>query len=328
MKLTAKILFFISFFVQIGYCQESTAVYSDYLSDNYYLIHPSMAGAANCAKIRLTGRQQWFGVDDAPSNQTVSYNGRVGEKSGVGMILLHDKNGYNSQLGGKISYAHHFLFSRNEIDLNQLSFGISAGLVQSRLDETSFDVSDPAINGGIEKSLYYNADIGASYNLVNFYTHFTVKNVVPLKRELYGSTESKNLRKYLWSVGHVFGANERLQFEPSFLFQLTEATKEKTLDLNAKFYKELGSVKLWGGLSYRWGFETISFVEKGKLDYQRLHYVTPIFGANIKQFMISYTYSKLFGTVNFDQGGYHQITLGVNLFCRKGKYDCNCPAIN
>jgi hypothetical protein len=30
------------------------------------------------------------------------------------------------------------MFSRDEIDLNQLSFGISGGLIQSQLDETSF----------------------------------------------------------------------------------------------------------------------------------------------------------------------------------------------
>jgi hypothetical protein len=29
------------------------------------MIHPSMAGAANCAKIRLTARKQWFGQADA-----------------------------------------------------------------------------------------------------------------------------------------------------------------------------------------------------------------------------------------------------------------------
>ncbi|MCP1997570.1 hypothetical protein L1275_003381, partial [Flavobacterium sp. HSC-61S13] len=39
------------------------SVYSDYLSDNYYLIHPSMAGAANCGKLRVTARQQWSGQD-------------------------------------------------------------------------------------------------------------------------------------------------------------------------------------------------------------------------------------------------------------------------
>ena len=55
------ILFLAVFFMsQISFSQEGIAVYSDYLSDNYYLIHPSMAGAANCAKIRLTARKQWF----------------------------------------------------------------------------------------------------------------------------------------------------------------------------------------------------------------------------------------------------------------------------
>jgi hypothetical protein len=39
-----------------------------------------MAGAANCAKIRLTARKQWFGQEDAPELQTISFNGRVSEK--------------------------------------------------------------------------------------------------------------------------------------------------------------------------------------------------------------------------------------------------------
>jgi hypothetical protein len=56
--------------MQFTNAQEGIAVYSDYLSDNYYLIHPSMAGASNCGKIRLTGRQQWFGQEDAPALQT------------------------------------------------------------------------------------------------------------------------------------------------------------------------------------------------------------------------------------------------------------------
>lgn len=67
------------FVVQFSNSQEGLPVYSDYLSDNYYLLHPSMAGAANCAKLRLTGRQQWFGQQDAPSLQTLSFNGSLGE---------------------------------------------------------------------------------------------------------------------------------------------------------------------------------------------------------------------------------------------------------
>ena len=133
-----------------AFSQEGIPVYSDYLSDNYYLIHPSMAGAANCAKVRFTGRKQWFDQADAPELQTLSFNGRVNEKTGAGVILFNDKNGYHSQKGIKLTYAYHLMFSRDEIDLNQLSFGISAGFIQSLLDETEFLQSgnfDPIING-------------------------------------------------------------------------------------------------------------------------------------------------------------------------------------
>lgn len=84
------LLFFISFY---SFSQEGIPVYSDYLSDNYYLVHPSMAGAANCAKLRFTGRKQWFNQQDAPELQTLSLNGRVGERTGAGLFFLTIKMG-------------------------------------------------------------------------------------------------------------------------------------------------------------------------------------------------------------------------------------------
>jgi hypothetical protein len=81
-----KFSFFIFLLSSYAFAQEGIAVYSDYLSDNYYLIHPSMAGAANCAKIRLTARKQWFG-QDAPELQTISFNGRVSEKLGRNYLI-------------------------------------------------------------------------------------------------------------------------------------------------------------------------------------------------------------------------------------------------
>lgn len=323
-----KFFFALFFITAYSFSQEGIAVYSDYLSDNYYLIHPSMAGAANCAKIRLTARKQWFGQEDAPELNTLSFNGRVGEKSGAGIIMFNDKNGYHSQKGVKFTFAHHILFSRDEIDLNQLSFGISAGLIQSQLDETSFIQSgdyDPIIDGTIvQKDSYFNVDFGASYNYLDFYMHGTVKNALETRREIYTVYESDNLRKYLLSVGYVFGNKDRILFEPSVLFQLTEKTKEKSLDINMKAYKEMDFGRLWAGLSYRRSFDGAVY-SGGK---QKLQYITPIIGVNYKNFMFAYTYSQLSGAVKFDNGGYHQITLGINLFCKPEKYECNCPAIN
>ena len=150
--------------------QEGLPIYSDYLTDNYYLLHPSMAGISNCNKLRITGRQQWFGDEDAPSLQTMSVNGRIGEtSSGIGAIFFNDKNGYHSQSGAYLTYAHHLMFSRNTIDLNMLSFGLSAGMIQYKLDETAFLEFDPIIAGIEQSSSDFNVDFGFSYHFIDFY---------------------------------------------------------------------------------------------------------------------------------------------------------------
>ena len=318
---------------QVSFSQEGLPVYSDYLSDNYYLLHPSMAGAANCTKVRLTARQQWFGQDDAPALQTLSINGSLGERSGGGVIVFNDKNGYHSQTGMKLTYAHHIMFSRDNVDLNQLSFGMSAGFVQSSLDESSFYTNDPSFDpvvfGDIQRASYFNVDIGASYNFLDFYVHATVKNALASDRKLYTDREPVNLRRFILNSGYTFGDPDKIVWEPSFMFQLVTQTQEKTVDLNIKAYKELDFGRLWGGLSYRRSLDGAQFVEgQQSIGDQKLQYITPIIGLNFNSYMISYTYSHLLGDIKFDAGGFHQITLGLNLFCKREKYHCNCPAIN
>jgi type IX secretion system PorP/SprF family membrane protein len=327
-----KIVIVLFFIAQNSFSQEGIPVYSDYLSDNYYLLHPSMAGAANCDKIRLTARKQWFDQTDAPALQTLSYNGRVGEKSGVGIILFNDKNGYHSQKGAKLTYAHHLMFSRDNIDLNQLSFGISANFLQSQLDETEFLQSgdfDPIINGIIvQNASYFNLDIGASYNYLDFYVHGTIQNVIETERKIYSEFESANLRRYILSAGYVFGDKEKILWEPSLMFQLVDQTGEKAIDFNMKAYKSFDFGRLWAALSYRRSFDGADYLSGSGISSQKLQYITPIVGVNFNKFMFAYTYSYLSGPVNFDTGGFHQITLGIDLFCKREKYDCACPAIN
>jgi len=288
-----------------------------------------MAGASNCAKIRLTARKQWFGQDEAPSLQTLSFNGRLGERSGAGIIVFNDKNGYHSQKGVKLTYAHHIMFSRDEVDLNQLSFGISGGVIQNQLDETQFGGTfDPIVFGSIQKDTYFNVDFGASYNYLDFYAHATVQGVLETRRELYTDYENDNLRKFLFSAGYVFGKSENITWEPSVLFQLFDQTKEKSIDINMKAYKNLDFGSLWAALSYRRSFDGAQYSTGSGVSSQKLQYITPIVGINYNNFMFAYTYSQVMGDVKFDTGGYHQLTLGINLFCKKEHYDCNCPAIN
>jgi len=312
--------------------QEGLPIYSDYLTDNYYLLHPSMAGVSNCNKIRLTGRQQWFGDENAPSLQTMSINGRIGDSpSGVGAIFFNDKNGYHSQTGAYLTYAHHLMFSRNTIDLNMLSFGLSAGLIQYKLDETAFVEFDPIIAGIEQSSSDFNIDFGFSYHFINFYAHATVKNV--LANEGVNINEQgvryDNLRTYLFSAGNVFSKfGSDWSFEPSLMFAYKDATKESFIDVNFKSYKELDFGTLFAGISYRRSFDGAEFTTGSGISSQKLQYFTPIVGAEYNNFMFAYTYSYQANSVVFNNGGYHQITLGYNFGCKKEKYDCECPSVN
>jgi type IX secretion system PorP/SprF family membrane protein len=331
------LLILIAFSMQFGFSQEGLPIYSDYLTDNYYLIHPSMAGASNCSKVRLTGRQQWFGHNDAPSLNTLSLNGRIGDsQSGVGAILYADKNGYHSQMGGYLTYAHHIMFSRNEIDLNMLSFGISVGAIQYKLDTSDF-YSNVPIDQQIDDAIYIgelnktelNLDFGFSYHYYNFYAHATVKNLLENSGINSNIQTVPNMRRYLVSIGNVFGNyNSDWSFEPSVMFQYKEATEESSIDVNAKVYKETDFGKVWGGLSYRRSLDGAEYIDGNSVSSQKLQYITPLIGLDYKNFMFAYTYSYQANSIVFNNGGYHQITLGFNFNCRREKYDCNCPAVN
>jgi type IX secretion system PorP/SprF family membrane protein len=333
MKFKHLILVIITLVTKQAFSQEILPVYSDYLSDNYFLLHPSMAGAANCAKLRLTGRQQWSGQQDSPALQTLSFNGSVSDKDGMGVIFINDRNGYHSQKGFRVAYAHHIMFSRDNIDLNQLSFGINVGFAQSQLDETTFYLNDPSydtiVYGQIQqKASYFNADIGASYNFLDFYAHLTVKNALATQRKLYTDKEPVDLKRLVYNMGYTFGDSEGLMFEPSMMFQHVFQTKESILDFNLKAYKQMEFGKLWAVVSYRRSLDGAQYIEGNAIATQKLQYITPILGVNYKNYMFSYTYSSLLGNIKFDNGGFHQFTLGINLFCKPEKYHCNCPAVN
>jgi len=326
------ILAIVVLFTQIVKSQEGLPIYSDYLTDNYYLIHPSMAGVANCAKVRLTARQQWFGQDDAPKLLTLSINGRIKDSpSGIGGILYSDKNGFHSQTGAYFTYAHHLMFSRNEVDLNMLSFGLSAGVIQYKLDETSFlsEGFDPIIAGIEQSETNFNIDFGFSYHYLNFYAHATVKNLLKNDGINNDIEVTNNLSRYLISTGYVFNKlGSEWSYEPSVMFQYKDGTKESSIDVNAKVYKKMDYGKLWGGLSYRRSLDGAEFLDGSGVSNQKLQYFTPILGVDYNQFVFAYTYTYQANSLVFNNGGFHQLTLGYNFNCRQEKFECLCPGVN
>ena len=111
----------------------------------------------------------------------------------------------------------------------------------------------------------------------------------------------------------------RISLEPSTLIQYQERTGELNVDINLKAYKKLGDNILWAGLSYRRSFDGNKI--------QELSQLTPIIGMNFGRFMASYTYTQGLGDIVFDNSGFHQISLGLDLFCKEARASA-CPNVN
>jgi len=319
MKIVKSLILLIVFFLSFeGESQETLPIYSDYLSDNVYLVHPSAAGIGNTGKLRFTARQQWAGVKDAPTLQTISYHNRFREKAALGFILFNDSNGFHSQKGIQGTFAYHLDLNRASV-FNQLSFGLSLTAVQNQVDQTQF-FGDPTIAQIIRSDGYFNADFSVAYHRKGFSSYFTVKNLLlSAKNNLNNNLEPLDLRNYILSLGYYFGDKQSFQFEPSLMIQLRESTGERIVDFNFKAYKDFNKAQLWGALSYRKGFDAKPIED--------LVYITPIIGVNYNKWMFSYTYTRQMNDIVLTDLGFHQVSIGVNLFTRKPRASA-CPNIN
>lgn len=313
---------FLSFVVFIvitdGIAQHTLPIYSDYLSDNIYLVHPSAAGIGNSGKLRLTTRQQWGGLKDAPTLQTISFHNRFRDKAAFGFILFDDSNGFHSQKGLQGTFAYHLDIDRTAI-FNQISFGISLTAVQNQVDQTQF-FGDPSVLQIISSDGYFNADFSIAHHKKGFSSYFTVKNLLlTAKNNLDDDLEPPDLRNYILALGYYFGQKRAFQFEPSVMIQLRESTGERVMDLNLKVYKDFNQTQLWAAVSYRRGLDTTPIED--------LVYVTPIVGFNYNKLMFSYTYTRQLNDIVLTNDGFHQVSVGVNLFTRKPRAAA-CPNIN
>ncbi|QMU64648.1 MAG: type IX secretion system membrane protein PorP/SprF [Flavobacteriaceae bacterium] len=299
--------------------QQTLPIYSDYLSDNVFLVHPSAAGIGNTGKLRFTVRQQWAGIRDAPSLQTMSFHNKFGRKAALGIVAFNDRNGFHSQKGIQGTYAYHLELDRGYY-FNQLSFGIAFTGVQNQRDQSTF-AGDPTVAQLIESSSYFNADFSVAYHYSGFSSYFTVKNLLlSAKSNLNNSLEPLDLRNYIFSFGYYFNnENSFVQLEPSIMVQLRESTGERTADFNIKAYKTYEDTQLWVVLSYRKSFDANPI--------ENLQYITPIIGINHRKLMFSYTYTKQLNDIVLTNAGFHQFSLGINLFTRRQRATA-CPNIN
>lgn len=212
---------------------------------NGLAINPAYAGSHGGLSLTALAREQWTGIEGAPSTQTFSAHSPFHqEKIGVGLLVLHDKIGLTEQTGVFTSYAYQILFEDNKT----LSMGLQAGFshYNSRFSEVS--ATDPAFANQDVNELQPNFGFGLYYYTPRFYIGTSVPQLAENVFDQKKPDSNLNLRRhYFLTTGFVFTLNESLKLKPNLLVKGVEGAPLE-LDLNTNLLiKEV----IWVGASWR-----------------------------------------------------------------------------
>ena len=317
------LLFFALVQTYISFGQLQLPIYADYLTDNYFLVHPSMAGAQlEGLQVRMTHRSQWQGVANAPSLQTINAHGRIGLKSGLGTVFYTDRNGFQNQVGASVTYAHHINLIVGNRDIHQLSFGLSAGVLNNTHDQTQFDIKlgDPLVEGSQVKSNGLHMDLGLTYIRYQFYTHFTVRNLIFKGQNISDDISLDKAKKIIVNTGHFFELSENAALEPSVMIQIVDYADLPSFDMNMKSHHTLNNLNFSFGASYRFGTQPNTNLFSGENLNQDHKQLTLLTGLQFRGVSFFYTYTHSFEDIQIAPFNSHQFTLGFNLSSDKFRF--------
>ncbi|MEP0133316.1 MAG: type IX secretion system membrane protein PorP/SprF [Eudoraea sp.] len=284
---------------------------SQYLADNPFVISPTYAGIGDYIKVRINGLTQWVGIEDAPDTQSLAADGRVGNRSGVGMILYNDSNGETKQRGARLSFAHHLTLDRYEDEF--LSFGLSYNFNQFRIDIENFDGLDPSVTDD-RSTTNHNFDVGILYRKDKFYASLNASNLLDKDLSKFNPiSEPNELRNYYLYTGYRFSKKKsNFEIEPSVFFQWFESDGRSVTDLNAKFRWYDFEDYYYAGVTYRFLNDQVGSPL----------YIAPLVGLKKSNFYFGYSYQIILNEILGFSTGTHVVTIGVDLF--QGISNCRC----
>jgi len=303
-----------------SYSQElNLPVFTQYLADNDFVVSPTYAGIGDNLKIRANGLTQWVGIKNAPDNQSLYTDVRIGDRSGIGMSLYNDRNGNTIQTGGKISFAHHLIL--DYYSKLYLSFGISYNINNFRLDINNFDdgtdnpIIDPFVTDE-RKTSNNNFDVGALLRYKGVFLSLNVNNILEKKLDKTIRVSEPNLLlNYQIYSGYTFKGPKKsgLEFEPSIYYQMFSSDKRSSTDINFKFRKYNRNYDyFWAGISYR--FLNDQF-------FKPLN-IGPMVGFQKSIFYFGYAYQVTTNELSAFNSGTHVVTIGLNFL--QGISNCPC----
>ena len=302
------------FTLHISTKAQQLPLYSQY-TENGFLFNPAMAGSRIYTPLRLTIRNQWTGIEDAPTTQALSIHRNFGERCttcdavgnplarrsnqrgmGLGAYIFNDKAGAISRTGFEFSYAYHLEFNRQYYGKRgtRLSFGLGGVFYQYKFDHNYYPVGDPLNTGADIVSYIPDANFGVYLYNNDYYVGLSIAHLFESSVKM-GDTKSNSdimLRHYYLTAGYTFNINNQVALEPSAIVRRT-VDSDNYIDITTKLYVR----SFWLAVSYRSNKQIVGML-----------------GVNFAKYYFGYSYDYyLNNLVANNSNGTHEITLGLNL---------------
>jgi type IX secretion system PorP/SprF family membrane protein len=258
---------------------------------NPQLINPGAIGSAMTQQILVNYRNKWSGIEGAPSTVTLSYNGPVGNRLGLGVNVVSDKFGQLETTKGAIGLSYTI-----KSDDNQVGFGLTGEYIKHSLAGFgNSDPLDPLINAALAGAEYFDASFGIYGIYMKKLTYgLSLPSMVSSRiSEVDQAAPDRDLGIIL-QVGYRMEVQTDISMTPSFIMKkLGNVPTHIDLNLNFGFLDD----KLVGGVSYTIGAD------------KRLGF---LIGTKIEKLNFYYSYNTSSNLIQDYNNGSHELTLGVN----------------
>ncbi|NMD00339.1 MAG: type IX secretion system membrane protein PorP/SprF [Bacteroidales bacterium] len=289
-----KLIFVIFTGITIASTAQQLPLYSQYMM-NAFLLNPAIAGSVDYFPVRLTARQQWVGINDAPSTQALSAHYLFEyQKLGVGGYIFNDQFGPMSRIGIQACASYHIPLSGIS---SKLGIGLALKGFQFKFDESklkAIDDADPALSYSTITKFVPDADFGLYLYNDKYFGGVSATQLIELNIDFGDSSVDKNsiIRHYYAMGGYKFTLSDDFDLEPSLLFKGTLQTPWQ-LDFNVKgYYKRM----YWLGVSYRSSKDIVAML-----------------GIKIKKYYLGYAFDYTMSNIKRYTSGSHEILLGINI---------------
>lgn len=228
---------------------------------NHYFINPSLYNPSFIAPegystLYLNYRKQWIGIKGAPTTGTLNLHLPLSHKAGIALTAYQDQAGLLTTSSGLVSFAYSIYFGKRVTDLNKLSFGIAAGITNSRIktDEDT-DLNDPVLGNNTSA---LDGQVGINYQFNRLRIAVSIPRIFDpytVSEKSFNTSGIAQLDNTISSISYNFPISGRFSFEPWVTYRTFH-------NLDPQF-EALGSFKidklLWFGGSYRQDYGAAAF---------------------------------------------------------------------